>query len=220
MSLTDDLYLAGAERYKRGDFAAAESSFRQLLDAVPLTEGKVYARAAHSLALTLLERGSAAEAMGLLHAAIHADPGLKRARDLLTSLEAEASNDVNHALPGPSTPGGLVGIARRIRIGAEPDPIFGQQKNNYLRFRLETAHGQATIELRGQRISGSVEEGDLIEVPGPWRPGTLPAVVYNLTTGEEVKPAASVIRMLQWVILVGFLIGFVVFAIWAYQQVR
>jgi len=219
-TLQHDLYAAGAAQYKVGDFAAAEQSFRRLLDAVPMTEGKEYGRAAHSLALTLVKLGRSPEAIHLLHTAIHADPSLQRARELLAELESADRQSVGKGLPEPRTAGGLVGVARRVKTGAEPDPIFGQQRNNYLRFRLETPHGQATVELRGQRIVGSVEDGDIIEVPGPRRPGTQPGWVYNFSTGEDVQAARSAIRVAQWIILVAFLIGFVIFTTWAYNQVR
>jgi tetratricopeptide (TPR) repeat protein len=219
-TVQNDIYAAGAAQYKVGDFAAAEQTFRRLLDSVPMTDGKEYGRAAHSLALTLVKLGRSPEATYLLRTAIHADPSLQRARDLLAELETAAGQGAGDGLPEPRTAGGLVGFARRVKATTEPDPILGQQRNQCLRFRLETPQGQPTVELRGERIVGSVEEGDVLEIPGPWRPGTQPAWIYNVTTGEHVKAAQSAMRVAQWIILVGFLIGFVIFTVWAYNQVR
>ena len=107
----------GRGEYKVGDFAAAEQSFRRLLDAVPMTDGKEYGRAAHSLAMTLVKLGRSPEAIYMLRTAIHADPSLQRARVLLAELESADQHGVANELPVPRTAGGLVGVADESRRG-------------------------------------------------------------------------------------------------------
>ena len=217
MSEADDLYSEGEAFYKAGKYAAAAECFSQLLRVVP-DAGKTRGRAAYSLALAQIKLDQVNEARRSLALALEADPELQRAREWLTKLDAQ-----HPVLPSPTTPGGMVGVARRIRQGQEPDPIFGQQRNPFISFRLETSGiegmpASPTIELRGQRIEGSVEDGDLVEIPGPWRPGERPPYVINLTTGETVRAVRSGVRIMQWVVLGGFLLGFGIFAIWVWSH--
>jgi hypothetical protein len=79
----------------------------------------------------------------------------------------------------------MKGTARHVRPGPE-----GQK--SVLRFRLETAEGQAVpVELRGAEIRGDVYEGDIIEVPAEVAgQGDAPVQlrqVRNLTTGSLVR---------------------------------
>jgi hypothetical protein len=95
--------------------------------------------------------------------------------------------------------------------------MLGQQRNTLLRFRVEStgaggAPSARTVELRGSRFTGWVEEGDAIEIPGRWRSGGRPKYVLNLTTGERVGAGTSGARVAQWVILIAFLAAFAVFA--------
>jgi tetratricopeptide (TPR) repeat protein len=209
MSVADDLYADGAECYAARNFPAAENAFRRLMQVVPESSGRHYGRAAYSLGLALIAQDRTDEAKEALRAALRAEPTLQRARDRLDELSRRP--------PTPSTPGGMVGVARQVRMGSEPDPWFGQQRNASLRFRLtrqgnDSLPASPTIELRGQRIEGSVEDGDIIEVPGPWRPGDRPGFVLNHTTGEAVRADKSASRIAQWVILIGFLVAFAAFA--------
>jgi len=211
MPIADDLYAEGARRFKEQNFAAAENAFRRLLTVVPRTDAKVWGRAAYSLALALIAQGRVDEAKTALLEAIQVDPGLQRARDKLAELEQTHLR--------PSTPGGIVGLAIHVETGSEPDPWFGQQRNLYLKFRLHHALATGlpaapTIELRGQRIVGSIKNQDIVEIPGPWTPGDRPRYVLNHTTGETVRVAQSGARMAQWVILIVFLLAFAGFAIW------
>lgn len=217
MSEADDLYDEGEAFYKSGKYAAAEECFSQLLTVVP-DPGKTRGRAAYSLALAQIKQDRLTEARGTLAVALEADPELDRARNWLKKLDAQYP-----ALPSATTVGGIVGVARRIRQGSEPDPIFGQQRNPFISFRLETSGiagmpASPTVELRGQRIEGSVEDGDVVEIPGPWRPGERPPYVINLTTGEIVRPVRSGVRVMQWIVLGGFLIAFGVFAVFVWSN--
>ncbi|MGH2368255.1 MAG: tetratricopeptide repeat protein [Chloroflexota bacterium] len=214
MGTADEHYDEGGRLYRARDFAAAEQAFRRLLQIVPQSDGKAYGRAAYSLALCLLEQARTDEGREALQVALRADPTLDRARNRLKQLEQQPAPRLR---PAPTTRGGTVGVARRVRQGTEPDPIFGQQRNAFIRFRLETSdlrgtRASPTIELRGQLIKGAIEEGDVVEIPGPWRPGDRPSFVLNLTTGEKVRAVLSWWRILQWVILISFLVAFAAFA--------
>jgi len=209
--IADKLYAEGEQLYKGGEFAGAERAFRRLLEVVPQSDGKAYGRAAYSLALSLLKQARTVEAKDALRAAVLADPALHRARERLDELDRQ---------PTPRTPGGIVGVARRVRLGSEPDPWFGQQRNPSVSFRLETPGTggmprSPTVELRGQRIAGSVEDGDLVELPASWRPGERPEFVLNLTTGETVRASQSGTRVVQWAVLSLFLVAFAAFLIFA-----
>jgi hypothetical protein len=92
--------------------------------------------------------------------------------------------------------------------------VFGQQRRPYLRFRLVSPQGQATISVSRPRKTGAIEDGDIVEVPGTWRPGKFCKEVYNKTTGEIVKGGSSPTRVIQWIILIAFLLGFIAFFVW------
>jgi tetratricopeptide (TPR) repeat protein len=217
MATANELYAEGERQYRQGDFVAAEQAFRRLIKAIPQKDSKLYGRAVYSLALCLLKQARNDEARETLQLALHADPTLDRARERLKTLGRQSQLQTPPRLPSPTTPGGIVGIARRLRQGSEPDPIFGQQRNPFIRFRLETTGGSGmpaspTVEVRGQRIEGSIEDGDAVEIPAPWRPGERPSHVINLTTGETVRGARSGMRTAQWAILITFLVAFAGFA--------
>src|SRR5215207_7348080 len=182
---SDDLYVKGAALYKAGQIQEAEQLFRRIWEALPRSDGVARGRAAYSLALCLIEQSRMDRAREALLTALEEDPTLDRARVRLKKL------DEQHAqAPAPTTRGGVVGVVHGVRQGSEPDPMFGRQTNPYIRFRLELStpiHGMPaapTVELRGGRILGTVQEGDMVEVPGPWRPGQRSPFVLNLTTGE------------------------------------
>jgi tetratricopeptide (TPR) repeat protein len=213
MSTAQELYAKGEALYKAREFGAAEEAFRRLLEVVPQSQGAARGRAAYSLALCLRKQGQAAEARQALEVALEADPTLDRARRRLEELSEEQPQ-----APEPLTPGGVVGVARLVRQGSEPDPVFGRQRNPSISFRLETSGVDGlpvspTVKLHGGRIVGSVENGDLVEIPAPWRPGTAPSRILNHTSGETVRAAVSWIRVVQWVVLILFLVGFAVFAV-------
>jgi hypothetical protein len=112
-----------------------------------------------------------------------------------------------------------------VDVGSEPDPWFGQQRNAFLRFRLKLLAGAGanlpaapTVELRGQRIEGSVRTGDVIEVPGPWKPGHRPKYVLNVTTGEPVKSLRGS-RTAMWVILIVCLSAILAFMVFVFSNV-
>lgn len=214
MSLADSVYDEGARAYQAGDYPAAETSFRQLLELVPPSEVKAYGRAAYSLALTLIKQHRTEEAKQALRLALRVDPGLQRAQERLAELDRR--------LPSPTTAGGFVGTARGVRITTEPHAMFGGQRNVVLRFRVEgqgtAGSGARTIEMRGSRLEGSVEDGDVIEVPGNRQPSGRGNYVLNVSTGETVRAAGSGIRIVQWVVLLLFLVAFVVFASWVFSN--
>jgi hypothetical protein len=214
MPTFEELYQTGARLYQERDYAGAELAFRELLSLLPTSQAKDYGRAAYSLGLALEQRQRYDEAKEALRLAIKVDPALTLAQKRLQLLD-EVS--VVPETITPSTPGGIIGRVSHVDVGSEPDPWFGQQRNTFLRFRLSLLAGAApgvptapTIELRGQRIEGSVKPGDVVEVPAPWRPGQHPRHVLNHTTGDIVR-SSSGSRPLMWAILVFFLILIIAF---------
>ncbi len=214
MSNADDLYAEGARQYQQRDYAGAERTFRRLLQIVPNDRRKEWGRAAYSLALAEIGQGKLDEARHALVEALKADPELQRARDKLAELDQPVLK--------PRTKGGLIGMAVHVETGSEPDPWFGQQRNLFLAFRLQHSMpglpAAPTIVLRGQRIQGSIKNQDIVEIPGPWRPGQRPQYVLNHTTGETIRVGQSGSRIAQWVMLIVFLAAFAGFAFWVYSN--
>lgn len=216
----DDAFVEGKGFFHAGDYSTAETMFRQILDA-GAPNVRFNAKVAHALGLTLAKMRRPEEAYYAFDWAVSCDPSLERARIARDQLFAtptprkRAAGASQHVtapettLPAPATRGGIVGYARKVSMHHEEDPLFGRMKNPRLRFRLETLdqHGKMitpTVELRGGRIVGAVDEGDLIELPGSWRPGRRPTWVLNRDGDEYVHSAVSLSRALQWAVMLAF----------------
>ena len=118
----------------------------------------------------------------------------------------------------PSVPGARVGRAAGVHTRVE---ARGERSSRtVLAFRLvDPATGLPTeVELRGPSISGTVREGDWVEVAGtPGRSGRLePGRVVNLTTRSEVSvagvvrgPLAKALAVLLVLFFVGVLLALV-----------
>jgi len=96
--------------------------------------------------------------------------------------------------PRPASPGHRVGRAEGVSTRVEGQGSE-HASQSVLGFRLvDPGTGRpAEVELRGRTISGTVREGDWVEVAGePGRSGRLePRKVTNLTTGSEVGSAGD-----------------------------
>jgi len=121
--------------------------------------------------------------------------------------------------PRPASAGHRVGRAEGVSTRVEGR---GSQYASVtvLGFRLvDPQTGRpAEVELRGRSISGTVREGDWVEVAGePARSGRLePSRVTNLTTGSEVGAAGdtrgplaktlAVLIVLFFLVVLGFIV--------------
>jgi Tetratricopeptide repeat len=224
--------LLGTARYRNRDLQGAALAYEQRLKLSPNDSIAMY-----SLAIVLKDLGDEASARELLVRITTLDPKFAPARARLeewgpTSIgapppppppppAAQAQTDI----PRPSAPGMVVGRARKILIGSQPDPITIRGSLMVWTFRIErvgedgNALPPVLVTMRGSRIDGQLAEGDIVEA-GPWKPGEMIRAkkATNLTTNSMI-----VVRgMPQWVFVAGLglmILAFVAFALWAYQKV-
>jgi hypothetical protein len=129
-------------------------------------------------------------------------------------------------MPAPSTPGAIVGQVSNLQHRSDPDSLVTRGQMMNWTFRIERANGSGgalppvPVTMRAPRIEGAVVNGDVVEVPGPWRPGeTLrPKKIKNVTTNTFVVAKHGQRRLMIGVIAL-FVLGLIAFGWWAYQRV-
>ena len=75
-------------------------------------------------------------------------------------------------------------------------------------------------QLRGQHITGLLDNGDVIELPDGWNPGRRSKRVLNRTIGEWIQGRTSTGRTVQYIILIAFLVSFAIFALWVFNNMQ
>lgn len=126
--------------------------------------------------------------------------------------------------PRPATPGHLVGQAKSVQIRQER--VSEHSSVTVVSIRVDTGPqtGLVDVELRGSTVSGSVHDGDWIEIPTNRVKGGRYTVreLANLSTGALVEadaalktPQARIARVLFLLIFFAILafIGFIAFHI-------
>jgi Tfp pilus assembly protein PilF len=204
-----------------GSFEAAQTTFAHLHSL-----GNNDYRAAYNLGLALEGQGQIQEARNAYRKALNMNPNLREAQEKLArvtedhsgsaqGLDAQATARTGRAprREGPqlgrvSLRGGVVGTARRVRTRFQP---FTRQ--TILSFVVEGENSELVpVEMGFRLLHGSVEEGDLVEVRGRRRKGTIvPGHVRNLTTGAAVEGKGSTLGF-KVLATAAWLIGFVFFA--------
>lgn len=121
--------------------------------------------------------------------------------------------------PRLPAPGHLVGRAQGVQLRTESDPYVADRLITVLGFRLAVADRPQPIEveLRGPSLTGTVRDGDWVEVPEQAGRTGLYAVttVANLTTGVPVTakgPTRSVpltIAMVVFLVIVLVVFAFI-----------
>lgn len=123
--------------------------------------------------------------------------------------------------PRAALAGQLLGRAEGVQLRTESRGN-GSRDITVLAFRRHPA-GTTTpyeVELRGTSLTGTVRDGDWVEVPAPSAPGNLlaPTRIMNLTSrttvetvGDPRTPASRALRFVVIGIFVVFLLVFIVF---------
>jgi hypothetical protein len=227
-------HLLGTARYVTGRLGPAVDAYRRRLALAPNDPDTHYA-----LAIALRD-----EARQHLRQAVQLRPGFQQARQRLLELERPSSPDrtlpglspsspppPRSPPPGPSpaspppdaavSAGGIVGRARAIQLRSQQDLWLGRGVLERLTFRVERTDEAGNllppipVEIRGARISGTISEGDWVEVRGRRRrDGTVRATrIQNLTTSETIR-ARNVLRWVALALVGLFVIAFLLFAAW------
>jgi hypothetical protein len=109
----------------------------------------------------------------------------------------------------------VTGEARQVQqrgdVGNETVWTFRIQRYDAAGNRLQPV----PVEMRGMRFKGSIGEGDIVQLPGRWQPGSIacPHRVKNLSTGCTVKAGTPLsVKIVQVIVLliVLLIVGFVV----------
>jgi hypothetical protein len=87
----------------------------------------------------------------------------------------------------------------QVSLKRERNELMGQSYGSVWNFRVDSwdADGApqppVAVEVRGTEIEGSVQDGDWVEIPGPWKAGqTLhPKAFRNLTMNSAVAPSGG-----------------------------
>jgi hypothetical protein len=190
-------FLLGVCHLRLGSFEAAQSVFARLHSL-----GNSDYRAAYYLGLALERQGRIQEARNAYRKALNMNPTLREAQEKLARgtedhpIPAQRSDagapvrmdrspsEERSQLGRISRRRGVVGTARRVRMRSEP-----YKRQTVLSFVVETESNELVpVETTFRRLRGSVEEGDLVEVRGRRRRGTIvPKHVRNLSTGAAVE---------------------------------
>jgi hypothetical protein len=115
--------------------------------------------------------------------------------------EGDGSTNVPPRSPGVRAgAGGILGVARGVRERTDQRGIGQSQAAEQVwTFRVER-HDQEgrvlppiPVEMRGLSFHGSINEGDWVEIPVKWAPGTMlhPRRLRNRTTGADVRSRGS-----------------------------
>lgn len=222
--------LLGTARYRNRDLQGAALAYEQRLKLVPKDSIAMY-----SLAIVLKDLGDETSAHDLLVRITTLDPTFAPARARLEEWgqppiarppppPQPRAAPVQTDIPPPSAPGMVIGRARKVQIGSQPDPITIRGSLMVWSFRIERvdeagdALPEVLVTMRGSRIDGQLAEGDVVEA-GPWKPGEMIRAkkARNLTTNSMI-----VVRGLpQWVFvaaLVLMILAVALFGWWAYQK--
>lgn len=127
-------------------------------------------------------------AMGVVLSGGSADAAMQAARKTAASGSVRPMSAHADAGPGRGLRGRVVGLRQSF------EPRYRQASLLVTTFRLartDAAGGALApvpVELKG-RLDSSINEGDLVEIPGTWRPGTTLRTtrLRNVTTGVTVK---------------------------------
>ena len=124
--------------------------------------------------------------------------------------------------PRPALPGHLVGLAKSVQIRQEN--LGEHSSETVLSIRLDVGSGSrpVEVELRGTTVSGSVHEGDWIEISTAQVKAGRYTVreIANLSTGAQVEadaatrtPQAKIIRLLFLLVFLAALL-FIGYGAW------
>ena len=226
--------LLGTARYRSGDLQGAALAYEQRLKLAPNDSIGMY-----SLAIVRKDLGDETSARDLLVRITTLDPTFAPARARLgewgppsngagpnPTPSAAAGATAQTDIPRPSARGMVVGRARKVIIGSQPDPITIRGSLMVWTFRIErvdeagNALSPVLVTMRGSRIDGQLADGDIVEA-GPWRPGEMIRAkkATNLTTNSMIVTRG----LPQWIFVAGLglmILAFVLFAFWAYNKVN
>ncbi|MDQ3935520.1 MAG: FHA domain-containing protein [Actinomycetota bacterium] len=214
----DDEYALGYQALEAGEDAAAAAAFERALQADP-----GHANSMYQLGVVAQRRGDLEAAATLYHRAIEANPRHVSAHARLQELERLAAAPPPQVLaaappaeqPRPAGPPlaldpsgrGVWGRAFAVQQRYEQDQM--RRPVMVVTFRLQRGdvdepQPPVPVELRGPRLKGSLNEGDVVEMPRVWRVGRRAGSVLNLTTGERVRLGGGMaggLRTLQVVVV-------------------
>jgi tetratricopeptide (TPR) repeat protein len=213
----ETLYRRGTAFYQAGNHMSAESAFRQMVALVSVDDQATYSRAAYSLALPLIGLGQTTEARKWLEAALAANPKFERARKRLDDL-TRPIEPATPRCPPPTSPGNIVGQARKINRRSERNPWLNNSQIVIWNLRIERIDESGhplppvPVELRGKNIVGDLTDGDCVEIPGSWRPGSSSrlSTLQNRTTGDVISVKSE---KWMWIVVVVSLLAIAIFMI-------
>jgi hypothetical protein len=179
-------YALGAAALAKGELESAEAAFRRAVEMDP-----EHANALYRLGEFVQRTGRGQEAAELYRRALGANPGHVSARRRLDDLEAARRTDTPaQPLAREPSADALAGVVSALQQRFEQDR--SRLSVLVVSFRVErrgadgTSYPPVPVELRGQSLRGAVANGDWVELPGGWRPGSRLRTFVNLTTGAEV----------------------------------
>lgn len=207
-----DLYAHGERLYRDKHYPQALQVFRQLAGRLPPDDLRGRARASYSVGLCLMHLSDTDGAREAFVEALSHDPALERAEQRLAQLDQQAATT-------QGVDGHTVGTAHHVRMSVTPHPIIATARIHTLQFRLHVPGWTEApaVTLRGPRILGSINDGDVVAVPDGWHPDRPVTHVLNLTSGETVRAARAVHR-LQVAVLVVFLAVVAAFILYVFTQ--
>jgi TolA-binding protein len=180
---SDEWYRIGddALKAKPPEIARATQAYRRALEADPS-----HANALYRLGEIAQAQHRPREAMGLFERALQANPQHAGARDRLRRLQSAPSPP--KPSPGPPHPpagDGPVGIVAALQRSQETQWLTRTTLSVWT-FRVQTDGDVLPVRLRGESLSGSVREGEWVELPANYRRGRPVKSLMNLTTLERV----------------------------------
>lgn len=125
------------------------------------------------------------------------------------------------------------GVARSVRNRSEQSNMQNGETQYIWTFRIERhdADGNALppipVEMRGASFSGSLDEGDWVEIPTGWQPGRTLQLsrIMNLTTGTEFgqrppSPLHRIVKVIAVIIAVLIISVIAWIAVTIFTEVR
>lgn len=206
----DEWYTIGDAALRAGNIPEATAAFRSAVEAKPS-----HANAIYRLAEIARAAGDVPGAFELLEQTLALNPAHAGAKKLVAKLQAAGPPASEpSAPPCPPSGAGIAGIAETVKRMTEPFRLR-HGASQVLSIRMRTRVGPApvgqlvAVELRGHRIRGSIENGDWVEMPAGWQPGTRVRHIRNLSTCADVVVVRDLLARLFTVLVVAFVAAWV-----------